>query len=372
MIRPARRRIRYAVVGLGYIAQIAALPAFAHARENSELAALVSDDPKKLAALAKRYHVEDTYAYEEFDDCLASGIDAVYLALPNSLHAGFAIRAAEAGVHVLTEKPMAVDVRQCERMIAAAEANRVKLMVAYRLHFERANLAALELARSGRIGAPRFFASTFSMQVAEGNSRLRWDLGGGSLFDLGIYCINAARTLFAAEPISAYAVATHQGARFREVDEMTSAVLTFPGERTAVFTSSFGAATTSAYDLVGTKGCIRVDPAYEESGELRLRLTVGGRASERRFPDRDQFAPEFVYFSRCILEDRQPEPSGHEGLADLRVIEALRRSVATGRAIALEPATLKRPVSPRQEIHRRPVRAKPALIDAQDPSRDES
>src|SRR5947207_6428180 len=92
--------IRYAVVGLGHIAQIAMLPAFAHARRNSRLAALVSDDPVKLKALSKRYHVKATYSYERYEECLQH-VDAVYIALPNSMHAEYAIRAANAGVHVL-------------------------------------------------------------------------------------------------------------------------------------------------------------------------------------------------------------------------------------------------------------------------------
>ena len=114
------RRIRYAVVGQGYISQVAVLPAFANARRNSELAALVSGDSRKLATLARRYGVENTYSYDEYDDCLRSGgIDAVFIALPNDMHRDFTIRAARAGVHVLCEKPMAVTEAECKAMIAA-------------------------------------------------------------------------------------------------------------------------------------------------------------------------------------------------------------------------------------------------------------
>src|SRR5918999_3847535 len=134
------RKIRYAVVGLGHIAQVAVLPAFKHARRNSELAALVSDDPEKLRTLSKRYDVEQTFSYAEYDSCLRSGgIDAVYIALPNHLHADYTIRAAKTGIHVLCEKPMAVTEKQCRAMIRAAQTNNIKLMVAYRLHFEEAN-----------------------------------------------------------------------------------------------------------------------------------------------------------------------------------------------------------------------------------------
>src|SRR5687768_15114603 len=128
--------VRYAVVGLGHIAQGAVLPAFAHAR-NSSLAGLVSGSPKKLRQLAKNYRVENSWSYEEYEDCLHSGfIDAVFIALPNDLHREYTIRAAEAGVHVLCEKPLAVTAEDCQAMIRAAQKNGVKLMTAYRLHFE--------------------------------------------------------------------------------------------------------------------------------------------------------------------------------------------------------------------------------------------
>src|SRR6187200_3508865 len=127
-----RSRMRYAVVGLGHIAQVAVLPAFSHARQNSELVALVSDDPAKHEKLRSKYKVQHTYSYDEYDQCLRSGaIDAVYIALPNNLHCDFAVRAAQAGIHVLCEKPMAVTEEECENMISAAKQARVKLMVAY-------------------------------------------------------------------------------------------------------------------------------------------------------------------------------------------------------------------------------------------------
>jgi glucose-fructose oxidoreductase len=194
-LNPARgEKVRYAVVGLGYISQIAVLPAFAHARGNSELTALVSGDPKKLQAMARKYRVKHTYSYEQYTECLDSGeIDAVYISLPNNMHRGYAESAAQAGIHVLCEKPMAFDENECENMISATEEASVKLMIAYRLHFEPANLHAIEVVNSAKIGEPRIFNSIFSQQVRVGNSRLQKDVGGGALYDMGIYCLNAAR-----------------------------------------------------------------------------------------------------------------------------------------------------------------------------------
>ena len=259
----SRVPVRYAVVGLGHIAQVAVLPAFAHARENSRLVAVVSDDARKRRAIARRYRLEHAYSYDQLEECLEH-VDAVYIALPNAMHADFTIRAAKAGVHVLCEKPMAVTVEECDAMIAACRRNRVKLMIAYRLHFEEANLDAVDLVRKGRIGEPKYFTSSFSMRVRPGDVRTKANLGGGTLYDIGVYCINAARYLFRAEPeeVSAFSV-NRGGAALKGVDESTAAVMRFSGERVAAFVTSFNAADVAEYRVVGTKGQLHVDPAYE-------------------------------------------------------------------------------------------------------------
>jgi predicted dehydrogenase len=364
------KKIRYAVVGLGHIAQVAVLPAFAHA-ENSELTALVSRDPEKLEKLGKRYKVTSRYSYEQFEDCLHSGgVDAVYIALPNHLHREYAERAARAGIHVLCEKPMAVTEEDCESMIRVAEENSVKLMVAYRLHFEEANLKAIDLVQQGRLGEMRLFDSVFTMQVKPGDIRLGpRELGGGTLYDIGVYCINAVRNLYGAEPMEVVAFSANNGdPRFQECEETTSAILRFPGrERLASFTCSFGAADVSSYRVVGTEGELVMDPAYEYAGELKQRLTLKGRTRERTFPKRDQFAPELVSFSECILSGAAPEPSGWEGLADVRVIRALYRSADTGQPVSLEPFTKNQRPTLEQEIRQPPVK-EPQLVNTEAPS----
>jgi glucose-fructose oxidoreductase len=363
------KRIRYAVVGLGHIAQVAVLPAFAHARGNSELTALVSGNVAKLKTLGKRYGIPHTYSYREYDHCLQEGhVDAVYIALPNSMHCEYAVRAARAGIHVLCEKPMAVTAQECERMLRSARQRRVKLMIAYRLHFERANMSAVELVRSGKLGPMRSFNSVFTMQVRDGDIRVKRKYGGGSLYDIGVYCINAARYMFGEEPleVSAFAVSgTDQ--RFKQVDEMTAALLRFPQDRLATFLCSFGATDVSAYEVVGTKGRLRVEPAYEYVGELKQHLTINGKTRERSFPGRDQFAAELIYFSDCILNNRDPEPSGEEGLNDVRIIEALYKSAKARRPVVLENLRQKRRASSRQIISRPPVK-KPKLVKVKSPS----
>jgi glucose-fructose oxidoreductase len=352
---PSPRRVRYAVVGLGHIAQAAVLPAFRHA-SNSILTAIVSDDPRKQRELARRYGVDHVFDYDGYD------------ALPNAMHAEYTIRAAAAGVHVLCEKPLAHTVADCERMIAACRCSGVKLMTAYRLHFEELNLQAVDLVRKGRIGEPKFFTSAFGMTVRAGDIRTKRAMGGGTLFDIGVYCINAARYLFRAEPTEVVAATTHGGGRkLAEIDESTGAILRFGGDRVATFVTSFNSADVGAYRVVGTKGHIRLDPAYEYADGLAMEVTVNGRTRKRRVGKRDQFGPQLFYFSSCILRDRTPEPSGEDGLQDVRIVEALYRSARTGRSVRLPPFRDGKQPTGRQRIVRPGIR-KPKLVKVQSAS----
>src|SRR5436190_13461510 len=175
------KRIRYAVVGLGHIAQVAILPAFEHA-ENSELGVLISGNVRKESELAEKYGVH-AYEYDDFEEALRQErIDAVFIALPNTLHREFTERAAAAGVHVLCEKPMATTEEDCRAMIDSCREHGVKLMIAYRLHFTDAHVQAIELANSGKLGELRYFNSLFAMQVKEDNIRVRRETGGGTLY----------------------------------------------------------------------------------------------------------------------------------------------------------------------------------------------
>lgn len=364
-----KKKVRYAVVGLGYFAQAAVLPAFSHAK-NSELVALASGDQEKLNQVGDQYGVELRCSYGDFDHMLSTGqIDAVYIALPNNMHCEYTVRAAREHVHVLCEKPMAVTEDECHEMIRACDENQVKLMIAYRLHFEAANLKCVDIAQSGQLGELRFFSSDFSQQVVEGNIRLKRDLGGGTLYDLGVYCINAARYLFRDEPTEVCAFSANNGEeRFREVDEMTSCVMRFPNERLATFTTSFGATDIDCYQLMGSKGRLRLDPAYDFNAKLKLTTQIEGTSKQQSFAKRDHVAAELVYFSDCVLNDKTPEPDGWEGLADVRVVRALYRSADDGAPVRLEPFERPRRPSIEQEIDRSASWFKPELVHAESPS----
>lgn len=372
-VRNGSDQIGYAIVGLGHIVQSQVLPAFANVR-NARPVALVSGNRRKLNRLGEQYDVSALYSYDKFEECLASEeVDAVYIGLPNDMHEEFVIRAARAGVHVLCEKPLALDERSCRRMISACDRAGVKLMTAYRLHFEPANLRALELVRRRRIGNPRYFNASFSTQVRKGNIRLSSDRGGGPTWDIGIYCINAARALFGAEPIEVFASAARgPDPRFEEVDETVSVVMRFPEERVAAFTCSFGAEPTAIYRISGTTGDILVENAFEFVGERKLTLTKKGEVvEEEKFPEVDQFAPELIYFAECLLQGADPEPDGWEGLADVRIISAIHRSINSGRVAKLRPLKdleERRGPSPRHR-YELPSTTETNLVGVQPPSR---
>jgi predicted dehydrogenase len=363
-------KVRYAVVGLGWIAQESVLPGFKNATRNSALTALVTDDPEKARKLGKEYDVAKTVSYDGYDELLRSGsVDAVYIALPNNLHADLTIRAARAGVHVLCEKPMAPSVEECESMTRACEEHNVKLMIAYRLHFEPGNLKAIEIVKSGEIGEPRFFSSVFGQQVSEGNIRLEKSLDGGPLMDVGVYCINAARYLFRSEPeeVVAFGATVKDDSRFKETQEMASAILRFPGERLASFTSSLGSASVDTYTVVGTKGDLRVNPGYGYHDDRDLIRTVDGKERKQTFERGDQFGAELLYFSQCILDDTTPEPGGREGTADIRVIEAILKSIKSGQAVRLRQSGSTQHPGEDQKIELPPVQP-PKIVNAESPS----
>jgi predicted dehydrogenase len=364
---PTTGRVRYAVIGLGHIAQAAVLPAFANAA-NAELAALVSDDAAKLRQLGRMYGVPHAFSYGEYERALDL-VDAVYIALPNSEHADYTVRAAAAGVHVLCEKPLAVTVEECERMIEACRTHRVKLMTGYRLHFERITLEVIDRVRGGEIGEPKYFNSTFSTTVKEGDIRTQQKLGGGTLYDIGVYCINAARHVFGAEPkevVGAYVNSVPD--RLPEIDESAGAILRFEGEQIATFVTSFNAANLSSYRIVGTRGDIVVEPAYEYAVPLRYRLTVNGATTEIAGERTDQFGPELVYFADCILQDVEPEPGGEEGLQDVRIIQALYESAETGRPIEIQPYAPDERPSGQMRITR-PAVDEPDMVNTEPPHR---
>src|SRR5581483_2808741 len=236
--------------------------------------------------------------------------------------------------------------------------------------FERGNLEAVDIVHSGQIGEPRIFNSVFTMQVAKDNIRTQDEYAGGTLYDIGIYCINAARYLFRDEPTEAICfTASGNDSRFDEVEEMASAILRFPKNRLANFTVSFGAEDTADFEVVGTKGRLRAIRAYEYTEPVALELTVENRTRRKTYGLRDQFGPELIYFSNCILHDREPEPSGVEGLRDVHIIRSLYESAKHGVAVKLQQIQRRRHPGLRQEIYRSRKIANPRLVNVEAPAK---
>jgi len=331
------KQIGYAVVGAGPLIERALLPAFARAGGETRLAAIVSADRARAQALAQE-HRATGYHYDEFRQSLQrEDVQAVYLALPNSLHCDYAVEAARAGAHVLCERPMAVMADECRRMLRTCQTNRVKLMIAYHVQVHPAYRKILELVRAGAIGAPKTFSSDATIRVQDPEDvRLQRRHGGGTVYDLGVAAIFVARTLFDAEPAQVMAMTARMTRRYGgDVDESTVALVRFPDDRLAHLHTSFGEEPTSVLSVFGDEGSIRVIGAYEPHRPSTLELVRGGEREELTFEPADAVAEELGHFSNSVLRDVVPEPSGIEGLTDVRIVEAIYRSARDGRPVTL-------------------------------------
>lgn len=330
------KHIGYAVVGAGEHTRDV-LQAFAGAAENSRLVAIVGSDRALAQQLAQEFDAT-AFHFDEFRQCLnRDDVQAVYVATANSLHSDYTVDAARAGMHVLCERPMAVTADECRRMIRTCQTNRVKLMVSYRLQFHPPFAKAMDLVRAGHLGALKTFSSDVTMRVPTPEDvRLQRRLGGGSVYDLGVSCIAAARMLVGSEPAQVMAMSARTTRRYGgDVDEGTVALIRFPEERLAHFHSSFGEEPTSALSLFGEEGWLTLSPAYRHDVDTRLIVSRHGRVEETTYPPTDQYAAEIGYFSECILTDRVPDPTGIEGLQDIRTVEAIYRSGRDGRPVTL-------------------------------------
>jgi predicted dehydrogenase len=336
------KRVGYAVVGLSSIAEIAVLPAFTHSKR-SKLVALVSHDQKRAAQLGTKFGVQNCYSYDDYDQCLRHpDVDAVFIASVNGSHAEQTIRAAAAGKHVLCEKPMATSVSDCHRMVDACKANRVLLMIAYRKYFEPGSVALKKLVSSGKLGRLRHMYSSYTEIVDPGKAQA-WQLnrklaGGGSLMDLGIYCVNTMRWLAGCTPIEASAHAwTGDSERFREVEDNISFRLTCPNGLVCLGASSYSAVAASFLQVHGERGWAALNPAFAFEEERRLFGKIQGRWFEQKFKVIDEFVLELDAFAECIGRGRDPEPDGMEGLRDIAIIQAVYRSARENRTVQIKP-----------------------------------
>jgi predicted dehydrogenase len=331
-------KIRYAVVGAGWISQGAFMPGVAQTR-NSVMTALVTGDPIKADQLASKYGLK-SYSYEQFPELLQSGeIDAVYLATPNFRHREFAEPALAAGIHVLLEKPMAASEEDCLAINAAARHSGARLMIAYRLHCEPGTVEMVERIRRGDIGDPRLFTATFTQVTKPSNHRMKSGFWAGPVADMGPYPLNAVRNLFGCEPIEVHAVGIQSPGCPLDTPDTVAVTLRFPQDRLATFTVSYTLPATQRFQVVGTRGEFEASPCFGfgEGVGIAYRATIDGATHEHRHPVVDHFGGETEYFSDCILSNRAPGPDGEEGWRDVRVIAAIEQALLTGRPQPLDP-----------------------------------
>jgi len=336
-----KKPVGYAVIGLGSIAEISVLPAFRHSRK-SRLVALVSHDIERARALGKKFGVKHCYSYEDYDQCLRQPeVDAVFIASVNSAHAEQTIRAAGAGKHVLCEKPMANSVEECRRMVEACRKNAVRLMIAYRKYFEPGSVALKKLITGGKLGRLRHIFSTYT-EIVDPVKAEKWQLnrqlsGGGSLVDLGIYCVNSMRWLAGTLPIDATAAAwTDDPKRFSGVEDSIAFRLTHPGGLVCQGTSSYSARAASFVQVHGEQGWAALNPAFAFEEERRLFGKIQGKWFEQTFKVIDEFALELDAFTTWIRQGHDPGPDGMEGLRDMSTVEAIYRSMQERRTVPVE------------------------------------
>ena len=349
---PPDQRVGFAVVGLGRLALEEILPAFGRSMKG-RCVALVSGRPDKLRLVASQYGVspDACYSYESFDQIRANPqVQVVYIVLPNAMHRLYTERAARAGKHVLTEKPMSVSVADAQAMVAACAAAQVKLMVAYRIQYEAYNRRAMQLVRGGQYGRLIAISAVNAQTVAEDGAQ-QWRhkramAGGGSLFDIGLYCLNTSRFLTGEEPVEIFAsVWSPPGdPRFAEVEETVSFTLRFPSHTIAHCLASYGGRDDKYQRLNLQTVALDMPNAYQYSGQ---QLQVIGRRDDVTSRDqwvlepKDQFATEIDHMATCVLENLRPHTPGEEGLQDLRLMEAIYRSAAEDRPVRLPASSAK-------------------------------
>ncbi len=332
------KKLGWALVGLGNLSINQLMPAFAKCQQ-SKLVGFVSGRPEKAKQLAQVYGVDpkNIYTYDNYDSLANNpAIDVIYVVLPNNMHPEYTIRALKAGKHVLCEKPMANTPQECEQMIAAAKAANRKLMIGYRVRYEPYNQLMIKMAQdTAEMGPTRVILADAGFNIGDPKQwRLRKPMaGGGSLMDIGIYALNAARYLSGEEPteVNAFMHSTPGDPRFVEVEENINFQLRFPSGILANCTSSYGV-NLGRFRVFKPRGSFEVDPASSYTG-LRMRVFRGGAIEERILPQRDHFALEMDHFSSCVMNNTEPLTPGEEGLKDLKVMMAIYEAAKSGRTV---------------------------------------
>lgn len=328
IFKDSNKKLGVALVGLGTYSSYQLAPALQET-SNCYLAGIVTGTPSKIDTWKSRYNIPDAniYNYENFDKIADNkSIDVVYVVLPNSMHHEFVIRAAKAGKHVFCEKPMAVSVKECREMIDACKKAGVRLFIGYRLHSSPYHQAAMKFRDES--GPIKIVESEFGFQIGDPTQwRLKKSLaGGGAMMDLGIYAIQGARYSIGKEPISVLAQEYKTDPeKFREVDETIIWQMEFPDGAVSNSVTSYSTMLNRLYISAG-RNWFELRPSYDYRG---IKGNTG--RGPLSLPDINQQAAQMDTHSKCIMDNTPSDADGEEGLKDMKVIEAIYRSIKSGK-----------------------------------------
>jgi predicted dehydrogenase len=330
-------KLGFAVCGLGNLSTHQIAPAL-QTTKNCRLAGIITGTPAKAAAWQKQYGIPDNcvYNYDTMHQMASNpAIDVVYVVTPNGLHAEHTIKAAKAGKHVLSEKPMEVSVEKCQQMIDACKAANRMLAVGYRSRFDPHNQECIRLAREKEFGDLRLIEAGFEIHLDQPPSAWRFHkalAGGGSLMDVGIYALQASRYISGEEPVLVSGMETKTNLeKFSEVDETVLWQAKFPSGVVANCSTSYNAGLRGSYKAVADRGWFELNPGFNYTGNHGLRSD----GQEIKFPQVDQFAAEMDDFADCIMNNKPTRVPGEEGLRDVKIIMAIYESIRTGRPVKL-------------------------------------
>lgn len=330
------RKINWGIISAASIARRRFMPAMLKS-EVAQVVVIGASSTDKAEVFASEFNIPKHYgSYQEvLND---SEVDAVYIALPNQWHADWTIKAADAGKHVLCEKPFALDADEALRMAEYCSNKGVILMEAFMYRFNPRTLMMKEIVDSGLIGEPKVITADFSFALEPRHaSRLIPGKGSGSLMDVGCYCVNVSRYIFASEPAAVYANSNYHS----EIgcDMATSAIMEFSSNRTAMFNSSFETGFRNLLTVAGSEGVLKMDKFVNPGEEGKTGFCVDtrdGKHHQFEFPALDQFLLEIDHFSECIRNEKQPMLDPHaDAVANMRVIDALRKSALSRERVQL-------------------------------------
>ena len=320
----SEKKLGWGIISTANIAKWAVIPAL-QASNNGELLAVASRDHAKAETFASACGIPIFYgSYEEILD--NDNIDAVYIPLPNSLHLEWVIKAAEKGKHILCEKPLALNAAECYQMKEAAESNGVKLMEAFMYRFHPQTEKVIQMVRSGQLGELKLIHSAFTFRLTNPrNIRLDPVLGGGSLMDVGCYCVNISRTVTGEEPVEVQAFANWAPSG---VDAEMSGTLRFGNGVIAQFDSALTMERREVYEVAGTEAYLSVPGAFLPGmGDTIIWEHRGrGEPIAHTIAGVDEYQLMVEHFAGCVINDRPLRYTVDEAALNMRVIEALYQS----------------------------------------------